>query len=66
MSVARNVRIAERAALAELPELNEELKKIKKLLRQMVDLQQQANLMARELYGCIIALFILYVALIHR
>ena len=30
---ARNVRIAERAALAELPELNEELKKIKKLLR---------------------------------
>ena len=65
---ARNVRIAERGSLVELPveaELNEELKKIKKLLRQMVDLQQQANLMARGFYGCIIALFVLYVALIH-
>ena len=65
MPTARITRIAERAALAELPELNEELKKIKKLLRQMVHLQQQANLMARGFYGCIIALFVLYVALIH-
>ncbi|CAM0876609.1 unnamed protein product [Alopecurus aequalis] len=49
---------------ADLPaesELNEELKKIKKHLKQMVDLQKQANIMAGGFYGCIIALFFLLV-----
>ncbi|KAE8768145.1 hypothetical protein D1007_60419 [Hordeum vulgare] len=48
MPTARITRIAERVALAELPmeaDVNKELKKVKKLLRQMVDLQKQANLM---------------------
>ena len=69
MPTARITRIAERAAFAELPveaEVNQELKKVKKLLRQMVDLQKQANLVAIAFYSCFIALFFLYHLFIHR
>ncbi|CAM0879867.1 unnamed protein product [Alopecurus aequalis] len=69
MPTARSTRIAERAAFAELPveaEVNQELKKVKKLLRQMVDLQKQANLVAIAFYSCFIALFFLYHLFIHR
>ncbi|KAE8779482.1 hypothetical protein D1007_47500 [Hordeum vulgare] len=60
MPTARITRIAERVALAELPveaEVNEELNKVKKLLRQMEYLQKQANLMA---------LFFLYLLFVRR
>ena len=60
---ARNARSAE---LPAKPELNKELKKIKKLLRQMVDLQKQANVMAGGFYGCIIAMFFFYLLFIRR
>ncbi|CAM0913380.1 unnamed protein product [Alopecurus aequalis] len=69
MPTGRITRIAERAAFAELPveaEVNQELKKVKKLLRQMVDLQKQANLMAGAFYSCIIALFFFYLLFIRR
>ncbi|KAE8790458.1 hypothetical protein D1007_35229 [Hordeum vulgare] len=69
MLTARITRVAEWAALAELPvevEVNEELKKVKKLLRQMANLQNQANLMAGTFYSCIIALFFLYLLFIRR
>ena len=63
MPTARTARIAELPTEAKL---NEELKKIKKLLRQMVDLQKQANLVAIAFYSCFIALFFLYHLFIHR
>ena len=63
MSMARITRIAELPVEAEV---NEELKKVKKLLRQMVDLQKQANRMAGAFYSCIIALFFLYLLFIRR
>ncbi|KAE8814734.1 hypothetical protein D1007_07970 [Hordeum vulgare] len=69
MTMARITRIVERVALAELPmeaEVNEELKKVKKLLRQMVDLHKKANLMAGAFCSCIIALFFLYLLFIRR
>lgn len=47
-------------------EVNEELKKIKKFLKQMVDLQKQANLMSGAFYSCIIALFFVYLLFIRR
>ena len=53
----RNARNAELIAESEL---NEELKKIKKHLKQMIDLQKQANIMAGRFFGCIIALFFFY------
>ena len=37
---------ARNGEVLELPELNQELKKIKKQLKQMIDLQKQANFMA--------------------
>ena len=48
-------------------ELNQELKKIKKYLKQqMIDLQKQANFMAAGFYCCIIALFFFYLLFISR
>ena len=54
-----------RAVSAEC-ELNQELKKIKKHLKQMIDLQKQANLMAAGFYCAIIALFLFYMLFIRR
>ena len=48
---------------ADLPaesELNEELKKIKKHLKQMLHLQKQANMMAGGFYCCIVAMFFIF------
>ena len=56
---------ARNGEVLELPELNQELKKIKKQLKQMIDLQKQANLMAGGFYCCIVALFFFYL-LIRR
>ena len=47
-------------------ELNQELKKIKKHLKQMIDLQKQANFMAAGFYCCIISLFFFYLLFIRR
>ena len=47
-------------------ELTEELKKIKKHLMQMIDLQKQANIMAGGFYCCIIALFLFYLLFIRH
>ena len=47
-------------------ELTEELKKIKKHLKQMIDLQKQANIMAGGFYCCIIALFLFYLLFIRH
>ena len=60
---------ARNAANAALPaeyELNAELKKIKKHLHQMVDLQKQANIMAAGFYVSIIVLFFFYLLFIRR
>ena len=54
MPARRNARNADLPAESEL---KKELKKIKKHLKHMVDLQKQAKRMARGFYGCIIALF---------
>ena len=51
---------ARNAEMPAEPELNEELKKIKKYLRQMVNLQKQANIMAGGFYGCIVTLYFFY------
>uniref|UniRef100_A0A8I6XYP6 Zinc finger GRF-type domain-containing protein n=1 Tax=Hordeum vulgare subsp. vulgare TaxID=112509 RepID=A0A8I6XYP6_HORVV len=45
-------------------ELTNELKKIKKNQREMIDLQKQANIMAVFLYCCVIALFMFYLLFI--
>ncbi|KAE8796681.1 hypothetical protein D1007_28309 [Hordeum vulgare] len=45
-------------------ELTEELKKIKKNQREMIDLQKQANIMAMFFYCCVIALFMFYLLFI--
>jgi hypothetical protein len=47
-------------------ELTEELKKVKKHLMQMIDLQKQANIMAGGFYCCIIALFLFYLLFIRH
>ena len=47
-------------------ELNQELKKIKKHLKQMIDLQKQANFMTAGFYCCIISLFFFYLLFIRR
>ena len=59
---AMNARNAKRAQ----PELNEELKKIKRHLREMVDLQKQANMMAGGFYACIIVLCSCYLLFIRQ
>lgn len=41
-------------------ELNQELKKIKKHLKQMLHLQKQANMMAGGFYCCIVAMFFIF------
>ena len=63
MLTTRNAR---NAALPAEYELNEELKKIKKHLHQMVDLQKQANIMAAGFYGSIIVLFFFYLLFIRH
>ncbi|KAE8772042.1 hypothetical protein D1007_56017 [Hordeum vulgare] len=63
MTTTRNARNDDLPTESELN--GEELKKIKKLLKQMVDLQKQANTMARGFYGYIIALFF-YLLFIRR
>uniref|UniRef100_A0A8I7B8H8 GRF-type domain-containing protein n=1 Tax=Hordeum vulgare subsp. vulgare TaxID=112509 RepID=A0A8I7B8H8_HORVV len=45
-------------------ELTDELKKIKKNQREMIDLQKQANIMAVFFYCCVIALFMFYLLFI--
>lgn len=65
----RAVPTAPNAPSAELPassEVNKELKKINKYLRQMIDLQRQANIMAGGFYASFIALFIFYLLFISR
>ncbi|CAM0945204.1 unnamed protein product [Alopecurus aequalis] len=65
----RAVPTTRNAHSADLPaesELNQELKQIKKHLKQMVDLQKQANRMAGGFFGCIIALFLFYLLFIRR
>ena len=58
---------ARNAELHAESELTEELKKIKKHLMQMIDLQKQANIMAGALvYCCIIALFLFYLLFIRH
>ncbi|KAE8768915.1 hypothetical protein D1007_59570 [Hordeum vulgare] len=59
VTTMRNARNADLPAESELN--GEELKKIKKHLKQMVDLQKQPNIMEGGFYGCIIALFCLLV-----
>lgn len=59
-------RYARNAELHAESELNEELKKIKKHLMQMIDLQKQANIMAGGFYCCIIALFFFYLLFIRH
>ena len=58
--VKRNARNGELPGLPSESELNQELKKIKKHLKRMIDLQKQANIMAGVFCGCIIALFFCY------
>ena len=65
IEVKRNARNGELPGLPSKSELNQELKKIKKHLKQMVDLQKQANMMAGGFYCCIVALFFVYL-LIRR
>ena len=60
--VRRNARNGE---LPSESELNQEVKKIKKHVKQMVELQKQANMMAGGFYCCIVALFFVYL-LIRR
>uniref|UniRef100_A0A8I6YFJ1 Zinc finger GRF-type domain-containing protein n=1 Tax=Hordeum vulgare subsp. vulgare TaxID=112509 RepID=A0A8I6YFJ1_HORVV len=45
-------------------ELTEEVKKIKKNQREMINLQKQANIMAVFFYCCVIALFMFYLLFI--
>uniref|UniRef100_A0A8I6X2H8 GRF-type domain-containing protein n=1 Tax=Hordeum vulgare subsp. vulgare TaxID=112509 RepID=A0A8I6X2H8_HORVV len=45
-------------------ELTDELKRIKKNQREMIDLQKQANIMAVFFYCCVIALFMFYLLFI--
>uniref|UniRef100_A0A8I6X1H9 GRF-type domain-containing protein n=1 Tax=Hordeum vulgare subsp. vulgare TaxID=112509 RepID=A0A8I6X1H9_HORVV len=45
-------------------ELTDELKKIKKNQREMIDLHKQANIMAVFFYCCVIALFMFYLLFI--
>ncbi|KAE8804406.1 hypothetical protein D1007_19430 [Hordeum vulgare] len=45
-------------------ELTDELKKIKKNQREMIDMQKQANIMAVFSYCCVIALFMFYLLFI--
>lgn len=61
----RNARYGELPGLPSESEVNQELKKIKKHLKQMVDLQKQANMMTGGFYCCIVALFFVYL-LIRR
>ncbi|KAE8780534.1 hypothetical protein D1007_46327 [Hordeum vulgare] len=63
VTTRRNARNADLPAESELNE--EELKKIKKHLKQMIDLHKQASTMAGGYYGCIIALFF-YLLFIRR
>ncbi|XBH74644.1 hypothetical protein VPH35_101555 [Triticum aestivum] len=57
---------ARNAELHAESELTEELKKVKKHLMQMIDLQKQANIMAGGFYCCIIALFLFYLLFIRH
>uniref|UniRef100_M8BG38 GRF-type domain-containing protein n=1 Tax=Aegilops tauschii TaxID=37682 RepID=M8BG38_AEGTA len=47
-------------------ELKCELKKIGKQLKHLIDLKQQANMMAGALYGCVIAMGLFYLMFINR
>ena len=59
-------RYARNAELHLESELTGELKKIKKNLMEMIDLQKQANFMAGGFYCCIIALFLFYLLFIRH
>jgi hypothetical protein len=47
-------------------ELKAELKKMSKLLRQLVDLKKQQNMMAALFYCCVIAIGVVYVLISGR
>ena len=47
-------------------ELKCELKKIGKQLKHLIDLKQQANMMAGAFYGCVIAMGLFYLMFINR
>jgi hypothetical protein len=47
-------------------ELKAELKKMSKLLRQLVDLKKQQNMMAALFYCCVIAVGVVYVLISGR
>ena len=47
-------------------ELKCELKKIVKQLKHLIDLKQQANMMAGAFYGCVIAMGLFYLMFINR
>ena len=59
-------RYARNAELHLESELTGELKKVKKNLMEMIDLQKQANFMAGGFYCCIIALFLFYLLFIRH
>ncbi|KAI4987998.1 hypothetical protein ZWY2020_029628 [Hordeum vulgare] len=59
-------RYARNAELQLESDLTGELKKIKKNLMEMIDLQKQENFMAGRFYCCIIALFLFYLLFIRH
>ena len=53
-------RVARNGELLAESELSQELRKIKKHLKEMIDLQKQGNIIACGFYCCIIAMFFFY------
>jgi hypothetical protein len=54
------------SSIVENAELKAELKKMSNLLRQLVDLKKQQNMMAALFYCCVIAIGVVYVLISGR
>ena len=67
LAVEQAPNLADRAdPMMHSAELKCELKKIGKQLKHLIDLKQQANIMAGAFYGCVIAMGLFYLMFINR
>ena len=67
LAVEQAPNLADRAdPMMHSAELKCELKKIGKQLKHLIDLKQQANMMAGAFYGCVIAMGLFYLMFINR
>ena len=67
LAVEQAPNLADRAdSMMHSAELKCKLKKIGKQLKHLIDLKQQANMMAGAFYGCVIAMGLVYLMFINR